>query len=100
MITLYALFRKPEEVQTFEAHFNNSLIPLLKNVPGLQGLHVTRITGAALGESKFHVVAQLEFDDRRVMDAALASKEGKAVVRDIMSFAPDLITVFFGEQIL
>jgi uncharacterized protein (TIGR02118 family) len=100
MITLFALFRKPEEVQEFDKHFNESLIPLLRNVPGLQGLHVTRITGAALGESKYHVVAELQFNDRRTMDAALSSKEGKAVVRNIMSFAADLITVFFGEQIL
>lgn len=100
MITLYALFRKPEDVQAFDKHFDDSLVPLLKKVPGLQGLHVTRITGAALGESKYHIVAQLVFDDRRAMDAALASKEGKAVVRDIMSFAADRITVFFGEQVL
>lgn len=99
MITLYALFRKPEDAQEFDRHFNDAFVPLLNKVPGLRGLHVTRVTGAALGESKFHMVAQLTFDDRRAMDAALASKEGKAVVRDIMSFAADLITVFFGEQV-
>jgi len=98
MTTLYALFRKPEEVQTFDKHFNDSLVPLLKKVPGLRGLHITHITGAALGESQYHIVAQLSFDDRRAMDGALASKEGKAVVRDLMSFAADLVTVFFGEQ--
>jgi len=98
MITLYALFRKPEDQEAFDTHFNESLVPLLKNVPGLKGFQVTRITGAALGESKYHVVAQLLFENRRAMDEALAAKEGKAVVRDIMSFAADLITVFFGEQ--
>ncbi len=100
MITLYALFRKPDEVQAFDKHFTESFIPLVKQVPGLRGLHITRITGAALGESKYHAVAQLSFEDRRAMDAALASREGKAVVRDIMSFAADLVTVFFGEQVL
>jgi uncharacterized protein (TIGR02118 family) len=100
MITLYALFRKPEDPESFDKHFQDSLLPLLRNVPGLRGLQVTRINGAALGESKFHAVAQLSFDDRRAMDGALSSKEGKAVVRDIMSFAADLVTVFFGEQIV
>jgi uncharacterized protein (TIGR02118 family) len=100
MVTLYALFRKPEDETAFETHFNDSLVPLLKSVPGLRGLQVTRVTGAALGESKYHVVAQLSFDNRRAMDEALASKEGKSVVRDIMGFAADLITVFFGEQVI
>jgi uncharacterized protein (TIGR02118 family) len=100
MVTLYALFRNPEDPEAFDSHFNDAFVPLLKQVPGLRGLQVTRITGAALGESKYHMVAQLTFDNRRAMDEALASKEGKSVVRDIMSFAADLITVFFGEQTL
>ena len=41
--------------------------------------------------------APAEFDSRDAMDAALASPEGKAVAKDIMSFAADLITVFHGE---
>jgi uncharacterized protein (TIGR02118 family) len=100
MTILYALFRKPEEPESFDRHFQESLVPLLQKVPGLRGLQLTRINGAALGESKYHVVSQLSFDNRRAMDEALSSKEGKTVVRDIMSFAPDLVTVFFGEQII
>jgi uncharacterized protein (TIGR02118 family) len=100
MITLYALFRKPEDPESFDKHCEDSLLPLLRTLPGLRALHLTRITGAAFGESKYHAVAQLSFDDRRAMDGALSSKEGKAVVRDIMSFAADLVTVFFGEQIV
>ena len=100
MTILYALFRKPEEPESFDRHFQESLVPLLQKVPALRGLQLTRINGAALGESKYHVVAQLSFDNRRAMDEALSSKEGKAVVRDIMSFAADLVTVFFGEQII
>jgi uncharacterized protein (TIGR02118 family) len=100
MVTLYAIFRKPEEPEVFDKHFDESLVPLLKSIPGLQGFQVTKITGAALGESQFHRVAQLSFNNRRAMDEALASKEGKAVVRNIMGFAADLITVFFGEQII
>ena len=99
MITLYALFRKPENPESFDVHFHDSLLPLLEKVPGLRGLQVTRINGAAFGESRYHVVAQLSFDHRHAMDEALSSKEGKAVVRNIMGFAADLVTVFFGEQI-
>jgi uncharacterized protein (TIGR02118 family) len=99
MINLYALFRKPDDPESFDTRFNTTLVPLLHKVPGLRGLQLTRINGAAMGESPYHIVAQLSFDNRRAMDEALASKEGKSVVRDIMSFAADLVTVFFGEQI-
>jgi len=34
------------------------------------------------------------FDDKDAMDDALASPQGKAVARDIMGFAADLVTVF------
>jgi len=31
------------------------------------------------------------------MDKAMASPEGKAVAKDLMSFAADIVTVFYGE---
>ena len=37
------------------------------------------------------------FDSREAMDEALSSPEGKAVSKDLMSFAAPLVTVFFGD---
>jgi len=51
MIALYALFRKPEDTESFDARFHDSLLPLLKKVPGLRGLQVTRINGAAFARA-------------------------------------------------
>jgi len=31
------------------------------------------------------------------MDEALVSPQGRAVARDLMGFAPDLVTVFHGD---
>jgi len=97
MVKLVALYRKPADTADFDKHYFDVHIPLVQKFPGLRKLEVTRVTGAPIGESKFHLVAEMYFDSRESMDAALASPEGKAVTRDILSFAADVITVFHGE---
>jgi uncharacterized protein (TIGR02118 family) len=97
MIKLIALYRNPSDPAAFDKHYFDVHIPLVRKFPGLRKIEVTRVTGAPIGEAKFHLMAEMYFDSRDAMDAALASSEGKAVTRDIMSFAADVITVFHGE---
>jgi hypothetical protein len=60
-------------------------------------MEVTRVTGAPLGGVKFSIMEEFSFADKDAMESALASAEGKAVTRDLMTFAADLMTVFYGE---
>lgn len=98
MTKLIALYRKPSDPKEFEKHYFDVHLPLVRKFPGLRQLEVTRVTGAPIGEAKFHLLAEMTFDSKDAMDAALASAEGKAVTRDILSFAADVITVFYGES--
>ena len=97
MIKLITLYRNPSDTAEFDKHYFDVHVPLIRKFPGLRRLEVTRVTGAPIGEAKFHLMAEMYFDTKDGMDAALASQEGKAVTRDIMSFAADVITVFHGE---
>lgn len=97
MAKLIALYRTPADPEEFDRHFFSVHIPLVRNFPGLRNLNITRITGAPIGEAKFHLMAEMEFDSRDAVDLALSSPAGKAVTRDILSFAADVITVFHGE---
>jgi len=97
MIKLIALFRKPADTAAFDTHYENVHTPLVRKYPGLRKLEITRITGAPIGETKQYLMAEMYFDNKESMDAALASPEGKAVARDLMSFAADSVTVFYGE---
>ncbi len=97
MTKLIALYRKPEDTVEFDNHYENVHTPLVKKYPGLRKIEITRITGAPIGETKFYLMAEMYFDNKDAMDAALASPEGKTVTRDLMSFAADIITVFHGE---
>jgi len=97
MIKLIALFRKPADTAEFDKHYNEVHTPLVKKYPDMRKLEITRITGAPIGETKYYLVCEMYWDSKDDMDKALASPEGRAVAKDLMSFAADLITVFFGE---
>lgn len=97
MIKLIALYRTPEDKQAFDKHYDEVHTPLVKKMPGLRRLEIARITGAPIGEPKHHLIAEMYFDSKDAMDAALASPEGKATARDLMSFAAPLVTMFYAE---
>jgi len=97
MIKLVALYKRPSDPAEFDAHFGGVHLPLIRKIPGLRRLEVTHITGAPIGESAYHVMAELYFDNRDAMDRAVATPEGKALLRDVMHFAANLITAFHGE---
>ena len=97
MIKLIALYKMPEDKSAFDKHYDEVHTPLVKKLPGLRKLEVARITGAPIGEPKHHLFAEMYFDNQDAMNAALASQEGKATARDLMSFAASIVTMFFAE---
>ena len=97
MTKMTALYRKPADVTLFDKHYFDVHIPSIKRMPGLRKLEITKITGAPIGESKFHLMAEMYFDSVEAMNAANASPEGRASAKDLMSFAAEVVTLFYGE---
>ena len=97
MVKLIALYRKPSDIESFDEHYHRVHIPLIKKTPGLRKIEITKITGAPLGESKYHMIAEMYYDSLDDMNTANASPEGRAAAKDLMSFAADHVTLFFGE---
>jgi len=97
MVKLIALYRKPADVAAFEQHYREVHTPLAKKMPGLRKLEVARCFGSPGGEPKFYLVAEMYFDNKDALMAALGSPEGKAAGKDVMSFAADLIHMMFAE---
>ena len=97
MVKLIALYRTPEDKAGFDNHYDEIHTPLVKKMPGLRKLEVARITGAPIGEPKHYLIAEMYFDSKDALDTALASSEGKATGRDLMSFAANLVTMFYAE---
>jgi uncharacterized protein (TIGR02118 family) len=97
MVKLVALYRTPDDVAAFDKHYDEVHTPLVRKYPGLKRLEVTRVTGAPIGDSKYHILAEMSWDTKEAMESALVSPEGRAVARDLMSFAAQYVTVFFGD---
>jgi len=97
MVKLVALYKRHSDPVELERHYTTVHTPLVRKYPGLRRLEITRISAATLGDVKYQLMAEMYFDTQEALDAALASPEGKAVAKDLMTFAAPLVTVFSGE---
>jgi len=80
---LYAVWTHPEDVEAFEKYYVEVHGPMAAAIPGLRKLVLTR-TSDVLGEGEppFHRIAELWFEDRAALDAALESPELAAAAED------------------
>jgi uncharacterized protein (TIGR02118 family) len=98
-VKLLALYRKPEDVDAFLAHYHDVHMPLIAKVPGLLKAVVNRVDKVLMGEAPYFLIAELHFADQAAFDAGMASPENRAAGKDLMSFARDLVTlVAVSEQ--
>jgi uncharacterized protein (TIGR02118 family) len=97
MIKLVALFKRPEDTDTFDEHYEQVHAPLMQKVPGLVRMEVTRNTQGFRGEPEYYLVAEMYFQDKESFDAAMASEENRVAGKDLMSFARPYVTMFYGE---
>jgi uncharacterized protein (TIGR02118 family) len=97
MIKLVALFKRPEDTAAFDEHYDQTHAPLMRQVPGLVRMEVTRNIQAFRGEPEYYLVAEMYFEDKESFDAAMASEENRAAGKDLMSFARPYVTMFYGE---
>ncbi|MFC4769711.1 EthD family reductase [Effusibacillus consociatus] len=97
MVKLVAIYRKPENVEEFDQHYNNVHAPLAAKMPGLIKLEVNKIYGAPMGESDLHLIAEMYFENKEDLTNSLSSPEGRAAGKDLMGFAGKLVSMHFAE---
>src|SRR5436190_16345522 len=97
MIKLVALFKRPEHTAAFDEHYDPTHAPLMRQVPGLVRMEVTRNIQAFRGDPEYYLVAEMYFADQSSFDAAMSSEENRAAGKDLMSFARPYVTMFYGE---
>ena len=96
MAKLIVVYRIPRDPAEFDRYYAQVHTPLVKKIPGLRRLEVTRLTGAPSGASDLYLIAELYFDNAAAREAALASNEGKAAEADLPKFAEGIVSVYFG----
>lgn len=97
MVKLIALYKKPVNPQEFDDHYFNTHLPLAAKMPGLLRSEVSKVKGTPAGESEYYLQAELYFENMDALKAAMASPEGRAAAKDVMSFAKDIVYMMFAE---
>ncbi|HEX5830292.1 MAG TPA: EthD family reductase [Gemmatimonadaceae bacterium] len=82
MTKLLVLYPPPADADTFERRYREEHAPMVREkMAGLRRFSAGRVMGAPGGAAPpFARVAQLEFDSRDALDAALSSPDGRSVV--------------------
>ncbi|MFZ5815662.1 MAG: EthD family reductase [Bacillota bacterium] len=97
MFKLVVLYRKPEiPIAEFEAKYAEHMA-LIAKVPGLRKAEVARFTEAPWGQPDYFQIAELTFDDKKALDAALHSPEMGAAGQQLRTFAKGLFTMYYAE---
>lgn len=97
MFKLVVLYRKPEvSTEEFDVKYQEHMA-LIALVPGLRKAEVSRFAEAPWGAPDFFQLAELYFDDRKALDAALHSPEMGEAGKQLRSFAKGLFTMYYAE---
>ena len=99
MVKLVAIYKKPENIETFDQHYQEIHAPLASKMPGLRKLEVNKIYGTPAGECPFYLIAEMYFDNKQALQEALTSPEGKAAGKDLMGFAGKVVSMHFAEVV-
>jgi len=97
MYKLYAVWTSPSpgQEEAFERHYTEAHLPLAASIPGVRKVVATRTSDAlGGGQAALHRITELWFDDRAAMEAAEASPEGEATIKDAVE-----IQERFGAQL-
>ncbi|HEY3364805.1 MAG TPA: EthD family reductase [Symbiobacteriaceae bacterium] len=97
MFKLVVLYRKPEiPVAEFDAKYADHM-QLIARVPGLRKAEVGRFGEAPWGPPDYFQVAELYFDSKQALDAAMHSPEMGDAGRQLRSFAKGLSTMYYAD---
>jgi uncharacterized protein (TIGR02118 family) len=97
-VKLVVLYTQPDDAAGFDEHYLAVHGPLVASVPGLVRWEGAAFTAAADGgDTTYHRMAELWFEDRASMRSALGSDEGKATAADYQRIAPEGSRMFFAE---
>lgn len=99
MYKLVALFKRPADPAAFEHRWAHEFVPLAERMPGIRRIAVSHTQGGPAGPTPFYLTHEFFFDTLDEVRAAMASPEGQAAGRCLMTIAPDDVTLYFAEHL-
>jgi uncharacterized protein (TIGR02118 family) len=84
---LIVLYRTPDDPAAFDAHYRDVHTPIVRRYPKLRDFRLTKADGVAGRPPDYYLLAEMGFDSRADLEAALASDAGRESGRDLRNFA-------------
>jgi len=94
-VSFFALYRTPEDADSFDANYFGTHVPIVAETPGLLENKVHRVKRQMVGEPAYYLLAELVFPDAESMKAAFKSPEWAASGANLQEWGGmDLVTMF------
>lgn len=90
MHDVIVLYNVPASPEAFDAHYQNTHIPLVHKLPKLREFSWGKVTEE---NAPYYVVARLGYANAQDAEESLASEPGVASVDDLANFAGSGVTV-------
>jgi uncharacterized protein (TIGR02118 family) len=95
---LIALYHQPDDPAAFDAHYREVHAPMVRRYPRLRELRLTRTEPVGGTKPTIYLMAEMVFDSRADLDAALASEPGRESGRDLRNFASAGVTLLIADD--
>jgi uncharacterized protein (TIGR02118 family) len=93
---LVAIFKKPEDPETFDRAYFQSHMPLIERLPGLIRTEISRFNRTLMGD-ELYLMNEMYFEDLDRLKAAMKSPEMAAAGENLNTFAEGLVSLHFAE---
>lgn len=100
MIKYVALYRTPEDTESFDASYFGTHVPLAEKTPGLVRAEVARVLKTVTGGPALHVMAELYFEDYDSLKAAFKTDEWAASGANLAEWGGlELVSMYVAEVV-
>jgi len=97
MVRMLIVYGKPSDPSAFDQHYRDVHIALSRKLPHLHAYSLSEDVRDASGVLRPERVETFDFSDRHMLDDALASDDGKAMMDDTTSLAKDGLMILTFE---
>jgi uncharacterized protein (TIGR02118 family) len=91
---LIALYSAPDDPGAFDRHYREVHTQIILRYPRLRELRLTKIEPIGPRSQPLYLQAEMAFDSREDLDAAMASDAGIESARDLRNFASAGVTLY------
>ena len=100
MIKYVALYRTPEDADSFDKNYFGSHVPIANGTPGLIRTEIARVLKTVTGEPSLHVMAELYFESYDALKLAFRTEQWTASGDNLRAWGGlELVSMYIAEVV-